>query len=86
MRPIFIRIICNDKYDNEEHNFIDLFDAAININQIKYISSYIPDDPDYDGPPGVQINTDDTTFVIMGKDPEDIVNMIEDAIARCENK
>ena len=86
IRPIFITLVCDSKYDHESHKFADVFTAKININKINSITDFIPDDEDFTGKAGSEIFFDDGSFVCMEYTPDQIEGVIEDAILRTETE
>lgn len=80
--PVFITLTCDSMYDYDEHRFANMFTATINIDQIQSICDYMPEDEEFAGQAGSEINFDDgSRFVTMAYKPNQIEEMIEDAIA-----
>lgn len=84
--PIFITLVCDSKYNYEEHRFADVFTAKINIDRINSITDFIPDDEAFSGNVGSEICFDDGSFVCMEYTPDQIEGLIEDAILRTASK
>ena len=77
----FIRLATDKNYNVETHNFTDVEEAALKIENISEIVDYMPDDPDYNGSMfGVKIiMTNGNEYIVMGWTIVETLKLIEHA-------